>query len=129
MKVVNGTQHKINIYSESDTVSVQGGRKLILKEGAKPVLSLEEGKNLNCIKQNAALPSHLSGSVLPLKGGVEFVSHDEIPEGDIVIVSNLFRSAVKELGGSTTRLATVEGVVYQSEEDMRPCGCLGLAVG
>ena len=129
MKVVNGTTHSINLYSLQDTITIQDGRKLVLKEGATPLFCLAPGTNLNAVKVNAELPVHLQGSGLPLKGGVKFVSHDPIPDGDIVIVSNLYRSAVKELGNDTSRLATVDGVVYKSESDMRPCGCLGLAVG
>ncbi len=101
-----------------------------MKEGAVPVLQLDSGTNLNCTKGNGELPEHLQSSKLPLKGAVQFLSYDPMPEGyDIIIVSNLYRSAVKELGGDTSRLATVDGVVYQSESDMRPCGCLSLAVG
>ena len=48
---------------------------------------------------------------------------------DIVVVSNMYRSAVKELGGSTSKLATVSGTVYSDESAVRPCGCLRLAVG
>lgn len=130
LKIYNGTVHEINLYSVNDTIAVQDGRKLVLKEGATPLLKLASGKNLNAVKSNADLPEHLVNSELPLKGGVIFTSYDEIPNDyDIVIVSNLFRSAVKELGGDTSKLATVDGVVYQSEIDMRPCGCINLAVG
>ncbi|MBD2201639.1 hypothetical protein H6G33_09800 [Calothrix sp. FACHB-1219] len=128
INIYNGTQHTINIFSKEDTIAVQGGRKLILKEEAVPIKIILAGTNLNA--QTGNLPAPSLDTDIPLYGGVTFTSHDPLPEGyDIYIVSNLFRSAVKELGGDTSRLATVFGTVYASEEDMRPCGCLGLSVG
>ncbi len=130
VSIYNGTSHAIHVYKLEDTISIQGGRKLVLKPGAVPVLSVEAGTNLNAVKGNAELPAHLQDTELPLKGGVVFIGHDRVPSGyDIVSCSNLYRAAVKECGHDTSRLATVDGVVYMSETDLRPCGCLGLAVG
>jgi hypothetical protein len=126
--IVNGTSHEIKFYSEQDTVPVQGGRKLVLKEGAQPILVIKPGINLNAQKGNKEAPQ-IPGCAIPLKGAVIFVGHDPIPNGDIVVVSNMFRAAVVELGGDTSSLATVDGTVYESEESLRPCGCLALAVG
>ena len=130
----NGTQHSINIYSIDDTTAIENGRKLILNEGAVPLVVVPSGKNLNCVKSNSPAPTfEVEG--LPsssVKGAVNFTSYDPLPEealGKVVIVSNLYRSAVKELGGDTSMFATVDGVVYLSAEDKRPCGCLGLAIG
>lgn len=132
--IYNGTQHEINIFSLADTTAIEDGRKLVLKEGALPLVVIPSGKNLNCVKSNNAAPSFkIEG--LPsssVKGAVNFVSYEPLPaeaEGKVVIVSNLYRSAVKELGGDTSLFATVDGVVYLSAEDKKPCGCLGLAVG
>lgn len=130
MRIFNGTVHEINLYDKNDVITAQDGRKLILKEGAQLLLRLEAGTNLNASKGNAELPKHLEESNLPLKGRVIFLEHDPVPSGyEIVVVSNLYRSAVKELGGDTSALATVDGVVYKFEFDLRPCGCLNLAVG
>lgn len=130
VSIYNGTAHAINIYNINDTVAIQDGRKLGLKPNAVPVLSIEPGTNLNAVRSTAELPPHLQETGLPLKGGVVFLGHDHIPEGyDIVICSNFFRAAVKECGGDTSRLATVNGVIYISENDLRTCGCLGLSVG
>ena len=130
----NGTQHSINIYNIADTTTIEDGRKLILNEGAVPLVVVPSGKNLNCIKSNSEAPAfEVEG--LPnssVKGAVNFTSYEPLPEeanGKVVIVSNLYRSAVKELGGNTSMFATVDGVVYLSAEDKRPCGCLGLAIG
>ena len=132
--IYNGTQHSINVYSISDTTSIEDGRKLVLNEGALPLVVIPSGKNLNCVKSNSEAPSfEVDG--LPsssVKGAVNFVSYEPLPadaEGKVVIVSNLYRSAVKELGGDTSLFATVDGVVYLSAEDKKPCGCLGLAIG
>ena len=128
IKIFNGTQHKINIFEAGQTFPVQDGRKLVIKEGELPVAVIEAGTNLNCSKENGAAPSLETN--IPLVGAVKFVSHDPLPEGyDIYVVSNLYRAAVAELGGDTSKLATVNGTVFDSEEAIRPCGCLGLAVG
>jgi hypothetical protein len=59
-----------------------------------------------------------------------FTGYDSLPEGyDLYVVSNLYRSAVKELGGDTSLLATVDGTVYESAENPKPIGILRLAVG
>ena len=130
MKIFNGTQHQINLYSINDCYEVQGGRKLVVQQDAKPVLVIESGSNLNAVKGNAPLPDIFSTSELPLVGTVVFTGYDALPEGfDLYIVSNLYRSAVKELGGSTEKLATVNGVVYDDKDAVKPCGCTSLAVG
>lgn len=131
MEIYNGTQHTINFYRAEDTVAVQEGRKLVIKDGAKPITVIPGGKNLNATKTNLPTPNFDVNNI-PLKGAVVFQSYDPIPSealNKIVIVSNLYRSAVKELGGDTTLLATVDGAVYSDESAVRPCGCLALAVG
>lgn len=132
IQFANGTQHEISIYSIDDCVSVQGGRKLVLKEGAQPVQVIAPGTNLNATKGNGELPEAL-GENAPtfLKGAVKFTAADSLPEGeyDIIVVSNLFRSACVELGRDTSKLATIDGAVYGDEAGTRPVGCTGLAVG
>jgi hypothetical protein len=133
MEIYNGTQHEITIFSVEDTYSIQNGRKLILKQGANPVCIIDAGINLSCVKTNLPSPDFkTSYGKITLKGAVVFESYDPLPLeaiGKLVIVSNLYRSAVKELGGDTSFLCTVDGAVYDSENAMRPCGCLALAVG
>lgn len=125
--IFNGTQHAINIYS-IDQCDNTDPRKLIVKEGEMPSTIIAAGTNLNCVKTNLPAPAEDFG--FTVKGAVVFTSYDPLPEGyDIYIVSNLYRSAVKELGGDTSKLATVNGVVYQDINNPRPCGCLGLAIG
>jgi len=128
MKIYNGTQHQINFY-QIGQCDQSNPRKLLVLAGQEPVYTIEAGTNLNAIKGNAQLTKEYD---LPFKvnGAVEFISYDPLPEGyDLYIVSNLYRSAVKELGGDTSKLATVDGVVYSDSDNPRPCGCLGLAIG
>jgi hypothetical protein len=127
VKIFNGTAHEIRLFSLEQT-DQSNPRKLILKEGEQPMFIIAPGTNLNCQKKN--LPAPEGDFDFPVKGVVTFLSHDPLPKGyDIYVVSNLFRSAVKELGGSTDDLATVDGVVYDDPTNTRPCGCLGLAIG
>lgn len=128
MRIFNGTEHTINVYAKADTTPIQGGRKLVLKPGAKPTHVIPAGKNLNASKANAKAPN-ISDCEIPLVGAVVFTGHDPVPHADLVICSNLYRAAVKEMGGNTSRLATVDGTVYEDEKAIRPCGCTGLSVG
>jgi hypothetical protein len=127
MKIYNGTSHQINVFG-IDQCDQTDPRKLIIKEGETPVAVIPAGTNLNASKVN--LPAPIGDYGFPVKGAVVFTGHDPLPEGyDLYVVSNLYRSAVKELGGDTSRLATVDGVVYGDRDNPRPCGCLGLAIG
>lgn len=129
LKIYNGTQHVINFYSKDDCTSIEGGRKLILNEGAEPIFTIEPGVNLNCTKSNANPPT--LESPVPLVGAVTFTGADELPEGyDLYVVSNLYRAAVVELGRDSSKLATVSGTVYKGQvNEYKPCGCTELAVG
>lgn len=131
IKYANGTEHDIYLYNLEDTVSVQKGRKLVLKEGAVPHTTIPKGTNLNATKANGELPEHLKDAPEFLKGAVKFTSAEPMPEGDydVLVVSNLYRSACVELGRDTSHLGTIDGAVYQDETCTRPCGCLGIAVG
>lgn len=127
MKIVNGTSHEITIYSVEDCVPVHNGRKLVLKGGSIPQAVIPPGINLNAVKGNKPAPSGNYG--FPVKGAVIFIAADPIPEGDLVIVSNLFRAACVDLGRDTSRLGTVDGTVYLDEDGTRPCGCTSIAIG
>jgi hypothetical protein len=127
MKIYNGTQHQINIFS-LEQCDRTDPRKLIVLEGEKPIYTIEGGVNLNAKKGNKPAPE--GEFPFPVSGAVTFEGYDPLPDGyDVYIVSNLYRSAVAELGGDTSKLATVNGVVYSDSDNPRPCGCLGLAIG
>jgi len=128
LKIFNGTPHPLNIFSPEDTYS--DGRKLYVKEEAVPVVQVPSQGTLNATKENAELPSQFEGSDLPLRGAVIFTDADPLPSGyDIYVASQLYRSALVQLGRDTTRIATICDAVYSSPENPRPCGCLSLAVG
>ena len=127
--IVNGTPHEITIYAEADCTLASASRKLILKENATPLFGIPAGIPLNAKTQIKELRN--PNPEFPfLKGAVEFIEADPLPEeGDIVVVSNLYRSALKELGRDTSRVATVGGTVYADSDNPRPVGCLWLNVG
>ncbi|MEM1312157.1 MAG: hypothetical protein AAGF07_01700 [Patescibacteria group bacterium] len=127
MKIYNGTTHQINFYSESQTTLV--GRKLVVKEGEKPLYSLSTGeKVLGCVKYDSTTPEGLKKLPFMVVGAQKFKEVDPLPPGyDLYIVSNIYRSAVQANGGDTSKLGVVSGVVGDSEG--RACGCLKVAVG
>jgi hypothetical protein len=130
-EIFNATEHEIVFYSEDDVYPASNGRKFILKERARPIAVIPAGIALNCKKTNLPAPAFSAGDV-PLKGAVVFESCDPLPpdaEGKIVVVSAMYRAACKELGLPTDMLATIDIPVYASQDDIRPVGCLGLAVG
>ena len=126
--IYNGTPHQINFYSKSDVEFDVSQRKYITAVGATPSYTVAKGIPVNCKTANAPTPT-IENCPVPIVGAVQFTSYDPLPEGyDLYIVSNLYRSAVQALGGDTSKLATVTDTVY-SANDIKPCGCLALAVG
>jgi len=126
--IYNATPHVINFYSKSDVEFDVSQRKYIAAVGATPIYTVAKGTPVNCKTANAPTPS-IENCPVPVVGAVQFTFYDALPEGyDIYIVSNLYRSAVQALGGDTSKLATVTDTVY-STGDIKPCGCLALAVG
>jgi hypothetical protein len=127
MRVFNGTEHEINLY-RLDQCDQANPRKLIVKQGEKPCFTVPPGVNLNAQKSNKPAPK--GDFPFPVSGAVTFTGHDPLPEDyDVYIVSNLYRSAVKELGGDTSKLGTINGAVYGDKDNPRPCGCLEIAIG
>ncbi len=126
--IYNATPHQINFYSKKDVESDVAQRKLIAAIGAEPIYTVSRGLPVNCKTANSPTPA-IENCPVPVVGAVQFTSYDALPEGyDLYIVSNLYRSAVQALGGDTSKLATVTDTVY-SAADIKPCGCLALAVG
>ncbi|QIW88590.1 hypothetical protein [Pseudanabaena phage PA-SR01] len=126
--IYNATPHQINFFPKEDVQFDVTQRKFIAAVGATPIYTIEKGTPVNCKTANAPTPV-IENCPVSVVGAVQFVSYDPLPEGyDIYIVSNLYRSAVQALGGDTSKLATVTDTVY-SAGDVKPCGCLALAVG
>ncbi|MFN7394215.1 MAG: hypothetical protein ACK5U6_17490 [Pseudanabaena sp.] len=127
MSIYNATPHQINFYSKEDVAFDSSQRKYILNEGSAPTFVVASGTPVNAKTANAPTPE--AAFEVPVVGAVQFVSVDPLPEGfDLYIVSNLYRSAVQSLGGDTSKLATVTDTVY-TNDTIKPCGCLALAVG
>lgn len=119
---------KSQFTNASDTFSSEDGRRLFLKEGAAPVMVIPKGEALSASKGNLDLSGYLSGvNELPLKGALVFLGHDPVPNADIVICSVLYRSAVKELGGDTSCLVTVDGNSLSLSRRYSPLWLLGLS--
>ena len=128
MTIYNATPHRIELYNKSDVEFDVAQRKYIAAVGVEPIYTVAKGVPVNCKTANAPTPV-IENCPVPVVGAVQFTSYDALPEGyDIYIVSNLYRSAVQALGGDTSKLATVTDTVY-SAGDIKPCGCLALAVG
>jgi hypothetical protein len=127
MSIYNATPHQINFYAKSDVEFDVSQRKYIAAIGAEPIYTVAKGTPVNAKTANAPTPE--AAFEVPVVGAVQFVSVDPLPEGfDLYIVSNLYRSAVQSLGGDTSKLATVTDTVY-TNDTIKPCGCLALAVG
>ena len=127
MKIFNVTANDVNIFS-MEQCDCSNPRKIIVKDGEFPVYVIPAGVNLNCDKDYKPTPK--GDFPFPVKGAVEFLYCDPLPKGyDVYVVSNLYRSAYQSLMGDTSKLATIDGVVYSDPTNPRPCGCLGLAIG
>lgn len=123
---INGTPHEITIYAEVDCIFDSTSRKYFLNKDAKPIEIIPKGVPLNAQTRNIPYETEIPY----LKGAIEFVSVDPLPEEEgIVIVSNLYRSALKELRIPTTNIATVGDTVYADKDNPRPVGCLSLCCG
>jgi len=125
-KVVNGTTHAITIYSIEDC-DASDPRRLILNPGAKPIYTIEAGKKALNATPGEPKPRDIDAP-FPTYGPVKFEDADPSPDADVVIVSNMYRSACVELGRDTSNLGTIYGAVYDGSST-RPVGCVGIAVG
>jgi len=124
--IFNGTPHQINMYREDSCTYDQASRKLIVKQGSSPVLSLEKGIPLNAKMENNLI-GELEGCQIK---DITFVSVDDpkivFPQSsseDWFVVSNLYATAAKAVE-MNYKLLTVGGTVYESADNPRPVGCL-----
>jgi hypothetical protein len=122
MSIINRTPHDINLYKEEDTVFVPEIRKLVVKEGAVPYLTIPAGTPVNA-KQAKTDAGNLYG--VPCKE-FTFESVDSLPDDDHhYIVSALYVAGAKAFGNWTDSLLTVRGTVYAFVDQPKPVGCLG----
>jgi len=129
MTIHNFTNHAVSFYSQDDC-NFTDPRRVVVNDGAVPYYTVPAGVPLNAQRGNKPLDPRFNAPV-PLKGAVDFVGYDPLPEyvgeGDICIVSALYRAAVQALGGDTTNLALIDTPVYDSTGKV--VGCIGLSVG
>lgn len=119
MTILNCTPHAINIFSKNDVVDLND-------------------RHLHVVENSEAQVINPSGTILSAKMVYEgegydvqrkYVGVDPVPEcadDDLIIVSALYATAVKELGGDTSKLRTVYGTVYDKDDDRKVIGCIGL---
>jgi hypothetical protein len=120
--IYNGTSHDLNFYRKEDVES--SGRKLVVKEGATPYLTIPKHGELNAVF--SPMEQLISENPVPLYRGIFPESTDLIPtDSRIVVASRRYVDAaisLRKLG--TSKLATVKDVVFNHEGT--PVGCLGL---
>lgn len=132
----NGTDHDICFFRPED-VDDSNPRKLVVKDGASPFLTIHRQEPLNA-EQREVLEDNILG--VPVYD-VEPHKVADLPEGyDSFIVSALYGSAYKQLaeiaeanGEMSSRLVTLYGVrspVYKKLEDgsLQVAGCIGLRI-
>ena len=118
----NYTPHTINIYSPEQVEYVPEIRKYVVKKGEQPKVVIPSDGMLSAIIKYDST-TQIDG--IPIYEAV-VESCDIPPEGEDVIVSQLYVAAMRALGRDVSRLYTVSQPVYNSKENPRPIGCLGL---
>ncbi|MCD6418072.1 hypothetical protein J7M00_04760, partial [bacterium] len=118
----NYTPHTINIYSQEQVEYVPEIRKYVVKEGEEPIVVIPSDGMLSA-KIKYEKITEIDG--IPIHEPV-VENCDEPPEGEDVIVSQLYVAAMRALGMDTSKLYTVSQPVYNSKDNPRPVGCLGL---
>jgi hypothetical protein len=129
--IFNGTSHAINFFHKSQvTFNSQLRKYILIDSNTQPYYTIQPGTNLNAY--TSKLETNIESIVnvpFPCTGATVFTSYDSIPDASIVVCSQLYRSAVSSLNGNTSNLAIVSETVYLSATELRPIGCLSLAIG
>lgn len=119
----NFTSHDINVYRIEDVYEDKEKRKLIAKEGSMPYLY---------IPKDGMLMAYLGESSPSVKdvlfsGMKTFKAVDPLPGiFDFYVVSFQYLSACRELGMDTSKLAVINGGVYNTE--LKQVGCISLSI-
>lgn len=121
MKIFNGTPHPINIVDGS-TFDPSIRKYVVVGDKATVVASIPSNGVLSAVIETVERE--------PINGipvyGKKIIGIDPLPEGyDIYIVSALYASAMRQLGGDTSKLYTVADPVY-SEDGRTILGCRGI---
>ena len=130
MKIKNYTPHKLVFFKEQDCDFDPKSRKLILRDGAKPILEIDSDGALNArIAQQDNGSLNINGIAIPVVA-TSYDDVDELPElGDdeFAVVSFLYAQAAKGLGFDTSKLYTVMTVYKLVDGRPVPAGAVKLA--
>ena len=126
MKIINLTPHPINIYSNSQ-VNSNNPRRLYLLSNQSPVITiLPSGKVVNVYMDYEEVSNFNN---IPIYNNIiTGIDHPFEEENTYYIVSALFKQKWLEFHNikEEPKLLTVGQVIYNSEDNPRPIGCLGL---
>lgn len=122
MRIFNGTPHDVDII-EGASYNPSIRKYVVAKDDkATVVASIPSNGVVSAVVETAEME--------PINGipvyGKKIKGIDPLPEGyDIYIVSALYASAMRQLGGDTSKLYTVADPVY-SEDGKTILGCRGI---
>jgi hypothetical protein len=126
MAIFNGSAHNVNVFAATSVAANSFNRKLETLPGATPqtvypkdrMLNATPGKEVDAGTLRDGTP--LKRKTLPTGVDNPWEVYPEAQEGDMFIVSFTYLMAVHELGGETSHLLTIGGIVFT---DGRPSGC------
>jgi hypothetical protein len=99
--IVNGTLESINLYNYNQVDLVNG--KYIANHGEIPH-NIPAGNVELGARITTANPLDIDVP-FQIVGDIVFGNYDSIPIGDLIIVTQQYKNAVRALGGDTTKLA------------------------
>lgn len=125
MRILNCTPHPISLYDRA-LVDDSNPRRLMLPNDACAVMHLTSaGISLNAVRGEHILNAEASKDLgVPVYNPPTFVSYDELPPEytDYYVVSRMYKQAVSDLGGDTSKLLTVGETVFKPDSPT-PVGC------
>lgn len=120
--MLNCTPHSIHVFSKEDVEYVPQHRKLFIKSGATPKVIIPPSGTVLSLQLQNELEGEREGIPIYKK---RMLSYDQPIDG--AIVSALYGAHVAPRHPNMT-LYGVADPVYESVENPRPVGCLGLQV-
>jgi len=125
--IINLTPHPINIFEESQ-VDSSNPRRLFLLNGQTPIKVIPASGDVANVDLDYISSEDIDG--IPIKQRVVNGIYDPFKhpsDDEYYVVSSLFKSVWIDLGKEySDRLLTVGQVIYDSLDNPRPIGCLGL---
>ena len=134
MTIFNATPHTITIYKQADCEYDERIRKLIVKEGAKPIATIAPSGKLLSAQIEYMYLEDVDGIPIWAERIVDIDDPEEtfdLHPGDVIIVSRQYAAAHKlwaEDHKMSYNLACISQPVYSNPNNPRPVGCLGLEI-